>query len=146
MAASTFAIFHTFKAREGQKLLDMDTDDIKCALLDSGWTPSLSADADWADISANEISQTGYTAGGLSVTSLSYANVAGTVTFDCDDPAWTAGAGGIAARYCVFYDNTDTAKTLICYSLLDDSPADHSVLEGQIFLITLPATGIFQKA
>jgi hypothetical protein len=146
MAASQFAIFHTFKVRLGNKLLDLDADDIKCALLDSGWTPSLSTNEDWADISANEITDTGYTAGGLSVTNESFTNAAGTVTFDCDDPSWVAGAGGIAARYCVFYDNTDTAKTLICYSLLDTTPADHSAAEGQTFLITLPATGILQLA
>ncbi len=146
MAASQLAFFHTFKDRLLDKLLDLDSDDIKCALLDSGWTPSLSADANWADISANEISKTGYTAGGLSVTSITTVESAGTVTWDCDDPQWTAGAGGIAARYCCFYDNTDASKTLICYSLLDTTPAEHSVADGQVFLITLPATGIGQLA
>ena len=146
MAASQFAVFHTFKARLGQKLIDLDTDDIKCALLTSSWTPDLAAHANWADISANEIVKDGYTAGGLSVTNLSFTNAAGTVTFDCDDPAWTAGASGIAARYTAFYDNTDANKTLLTYSLLDTTPADHSVTNGQVFLITLPATGIFQLA
>ena len=146
MAASAFAVFHTFKARLGQKLIDLDTDDIKCALVASTWTPNLATQDDWADVSANEITGDGYTAGGLSVTTLSFVNSSGTVTWDCDDPSWTAGASGIAARYAVFYDNTDTAKTLICYSLLDTAPADHSVSSGQVFLITLPATGIFQLA
>ncbi len=144
MASSQFAIFHTFKESLGLKLLDLDTDDIKCALLDSGWTPDLAADAGWADISANEITGTGYTAGGLSVTTLAFTDTAGTSTFNCDDPSWTAGAGGITARYCVFYDNTDASKTLICYSLLDTTPADVSVADGQTFLIALPATGILQ--
>jgi len=146
MAASQFAVFHTFKARLGQKLLDMDTDDIKCALLGSGWTPSLSGNANWADISANEITGVGYTANGLSVTNLVFADTAGTTMFDCDDPSWVAGAGGISARYCAFYDNTDTSKTLICYSLLDTAPADHTAADGQTFLITLPSTGIFELA
>lgn len=144
MAASQFAVFHTFKTRLGNKLIDLDTDDIKCALVSSAWTPSLSSNANWADISANEITGDGYTAGGLSVTTLAYTDAAGTSTWDCDDPSWTAGASGISARYCVFYDNTDASKTLICYSLLDTTPADHSVTTGQIFLITLPTTGIFQ--
>jgi len=146
MAASQFAVFHTFKARLGQKLIDLDSDDIKCALIASTWTPDLAAHANWADISANEITGDGYTAGGLAVTNEAFTNAAGTVTWDCDDPAWTAGASGIAARYAVFYDNTDANKTLICYSLLDTAPADHSVTSGQVFLITLPATGIFQLA
>jgi len=146
MAASAWAVFHTFKVRLGQKILDMDSDDIKVALMADTWTPNLATQANWADISANEITGDGYTAGGLSVTNLTWTNNAGTVTWDCDDPSWTAGASGIAARYCVFYDNTDTAKTLISYSLLDTTPADHSVTTGQVFLITLPATGIFQLA
>lgn len=146
MAASQFAIFHTFKARIGQKLIDLDTDDIKCALISAAWTPSLSGNAGWADISANEITGDGYTATGLSVTNLTFTDTAGTVTWDCDDPSWVAGASGISARYCVFYDNTDASKTLISYSLLDTTPADHSVTTGQTFLITLPTTGIFQLA
>lgn len=146
MAASQLAFFHTFKDRMFDGDLDLTADDIKCALLDSGWTPSLSADENWADISANEITGTGYTANGLSVTNVTATDAAGTTTFDCDDPQWTAGAGGIAARYAVFYDNTDANKTLICYTLLDTTPADHSVTDGQVFLITLPATGIGQLA
>jgi len=146
MSASQFAVFHTFKNRLGQKLIDLDSDDIRCALIASSWTPDLAAHANWADISANEISKDGYTAGGLGITNESWTNSAGTQTWDCDDPTWTAGASGIAARYAVFYDNTDANKTLISYSLLDTTPADHSVTSGQVFLITLPATGIFQMA
>jgi len=146
MAASAFAVFHTFKVRLGQKLIDLDSDDIKFALLSSSWTPNLATQANWADISANEITGDGYTAGGLSVTNLAWTNSSGTVTWDCDDPSWTAGASGIAARYVAAYDNTDANKTLLSYSLLDTAPADHSVASGQVFLITLPATGIFQLA
>jgi len=146
MAASQFSVFHTFKLRLGQKLLDLDSDDIKCSLMASTWTPNLATQTDWSDISANEITGDGYTANGLSVTTLAWTNSSGTITWDCDDPAWTAGASGLAARYVVFYDNTDTAKTLISYSLLDTAPADHSVTDGQVFLVTLPVTGIFQLA
>lgn len=144
MAASQFAVFHTFKARLGQKLIDLDSDDIKCALMSSTWTPDLAANANWADIAANEITGDGYTAGGLSVSTLAFTNTAGTVTWNCDDPSWSAGVSGIAARYCVFYDNTDASKTLICYSLLDTTPADHTAANGEVFLIVLPTTGIFQ--
>lgn len=146
MAASQFALFHTFKERLGLKVLDLDSDTIKCALVASTWTPSLSAQANWADVSANEITGDGYTAGGVALTNVTYANTAGTSKFDCDDPSWTAGASGIAARYAVIYDDTDANKTLICYTLLDTAPANHSVTNGQVFLIALPATGVFTLA
>jgi len=144
MAASAFSIFHTFKALLGQKVLDLESDDIKCALLASTWTPNLATNTKWADISTHQITGDGYTAGGISVTGLSFANVSGTSKWSCDNPSWTAGASGITARYCVFYDNTDTDKTLICYSLLNTAPADYVVTSGNPFTISIPTTGIFQ--
>ena len=55
MAADAWAIFHGAKEKIGDGTFDLDTHTFKVALLDSGWTPSLSADAVWADISANDL-------------------------------------------------------------------------------------------
>ncbi len=48
----------------------LTTDTLKMGLLGSGYTPNLTADNHWSDISAHEISGTGYTAGGVALTSV----------------------------------------------------------------------------
>ena len=46
-------------------------DVLKMALLGSGYVPNLTGNVHWSDISANEITGTGYTAGGATLTSTS---------------------------------------------------------------------------
>lgn len=45
------------------------SDSIKMALLTSAYTPSLSTHVHWSDVSANEVTGTGYTAGGVALAS-----------------------------------------------------------------------------
>jgi len=45
------------------------SDTIKCALLTASYTPNLGTHIHWSDISANEVSGTGYTAGGATLAS-----------------------------------------------------------------------------
>jgi hypothetical protein len=147
MPASQFALFHGGKEAIGDGTIDLSDASagiFKAALASSSWTPSLSGNDVWSDISANEITGDGYTAGGQALTSVTWTDSSGTMKWDADDPSWTAGASGIAARYVVLY-HVASGK-LITYSLLDTTPADHSVTNGQVFLVTLPATGIFQLA
>lgn len=84
----------------------------------------------------------GYTTGGVTVTE----SLAGTttVTFDGDDPTWTASGGPIVARYAVLYDST--AGRVICYCLLDTTPADVTVADGTDLVIQLHANGFYQAA
>lgn len=50
------------------------SDKLNMALLGSGYTPNLATDNHWSDISANEITGTGYTAGGQTLTSVTWAS------------------------------------------------------------------------
>jgi hypothetical protein len=63
------------------------------------------------------------------------------MTWDCDNPTWTASDAGITARYACIYQ-VATGK-LICYSLLDDSPADVTAAAGYDFVVQIAATGVF---
>lgn len=80
IAANLFANVHN-AAWSGN--INWGADSIKMALLGSGYTPNLSTQVHWADISSNEISGTGYTAGGQALTSktltVTTANSWGTV-------------------------------------------------------------------
>ena len=97
--------------------IDLDTDTIKVALLANTYTPNIDTDNDFADVSAHEISGTGYNAGGAT---LANKSVTADTTddegvFDADDVTWSTAT--ITARYAVVYKSTGTPANdlLICY-------------------------------
>jgi hypothetical protein len=56
---------------------------------------------------------------------------------------WTASGGSLVFRFGVIYDNTAASKNLICYSLLDTTPADITVTNGETLNISINASGVF---
>jgi hypothetical protein len=118
-------------------------DDIMCALLDSTYTPDQYVDEFWSDISAAEVSGTGYTAGGVLLSTKTVTDVnTGVVMIDADDPTWaTATISGI--RYAVFYKSTGLASSspLICYI---DFTIDQSVTANNLSVV-IPASGILSS-
>jgi len=86
----------------------------------------------------NEVSGTNYTAGGESLTSITFITAGGTITWDAGDVEWTASTI-TGARYAVIYDDTLTNKPLICAI---DFTGDFSTVAGT-FKITWNASGIF---
>jgi hypothetical protein len=148
MAASPFYIFHGAKEAMCDGTIDLDDATagvFKVALVLSTWTPSLSADDLWSDISTHEhANANGYTADGSALTAVTWTDAAGTMTWDCDDPSWVASSGSIIARYAVLY-HVATGK-LIAYSLLDTTPADVTAADGATFLLQINASGIFTLA
>ncbi len=69
MAASANIYAQALK-QAWQGAIALTTDTLKMALLGSGYTPNLTADNHWSDISSHEITGTGYTAGGVTLTSV----------------------------------------------------------------------------
>lgn len=120
------------------KEIDWDTDTIKVALLTSSYTPAQATDAYWSDISANEASGTGYTAGGATLASKTIVSATNVTTLDAADVTWSTST--ITARYAVVYESTGTPTTsaLIAYV---DFGADVSSSGGD-FKITWDAAGI----
>src|SRR5690242_11712827 len=94
----------------GGTLFDWDTDTIKVAILTSAYTPNQDTDDFWNDVSANEASATGYTAGGAALAnkSVTYDTATNQVRLDADDVTWTSAVTG---RYLVVYKDTGTAST-----------------------------------
>ncbi len=112
-------VYTKFLEKLNQKLLDLDSDDIKCVLLTSSYTPN--KDHDFYSDLTNEVVGTGYTAGGASLanTAVTSSDTSDTAWFDSDDVLWTTAT--ITARYAVLYDNTRTEKDLItCYDFGSD--------------------------
>lgn len=90
---------------------DFDTDEFKVALVKSGYTPNVDTDDFWNDVSGEEVSGTGYTAGGVKLTSLAvtYDSATNEARWDAADAEWTTST--ITARYAVVYKNTGTSTT-----------------------------------
>ena len=71
------------------------------------------------DVSANEVSGTGYSAGGAALTTKTLTISNNVLTYDADDLTFTQNAGGFSnARYAVLYLNTGSAGTsrLVAYN------------------------------
>jgi hypothetical protein len=150
MAAGNWIVYDIFKVNFGNKMMDMDADTFKCMLLTDNYTPSLTADEVYTDISADEVSSTntGYTIGGQTISGLSWTEDGSTTTWDASGniAQWTAGSANLTARYASIYDDTvssPVADPLVCYSLLDTTPADVTATNGNTFTITPHASGIF---
>lgn len=122
--------------------LALDLDDttagrFKVMLVTSSYTPDFGTHDFTADVVANEVSGTGYSAGGESLTSVTLTQSGGTITFDADDVTWTSST--ITARGAVIYDDSLTDDPLIAYI---DFGADKSSSAGD-FVLSFNASGIF---
>jgi len=122
------------------KEVDWDTDTIKVALLSNAYTPDQDAHDYFNDVSANEVTGTGYTSGGATLASktITYDSGSNVITLDAADTTWSSST--ITARYAVVYGSTGTASSspLIGYV---DFGSDQSSSNGN-FTITWDATGI----
>lgn len=123
------------------KEIDWDSDTIKVALVSAAYTPNQDSHDYWDDVEANEVTGTGYTAGGLTLTgkTSTYDGANNVTVLDAADAVWSAST--ITARYAVIYDDsgaTDAQKALIGYV---DFGSDQSSTNGN-FTVTWDATGI----
>jgi hypothetical protein len=98
---------------DGTAVVDFNTDTIKVALVSDA--PVQDTDDFFDDVT--EITGTGYTAGGVTLTSptVTYDTTTDQVRLDAADVSWTTST--ITARYAVVYKSTGSAATspLICY-------------------------------
>jgi len=121
-----------------QMAVDTGSDTFKCAMITNSSTPNFETHDHWSDLSGNEVSGTGYTAGGAALTSITLGNDSGTLKFDAADTSWTT-ATISSARAAVIYDDTLTNDPLIC---LVNFGADYASSAGT-FQITWNASGIW---
>lgn len=100
------------------KSVDLSSASLKVALFPSTYTPNQDTDHFYSDISASEVTGTGYTAGGVAVTgTLAYDAATNKWTLSFGQAQWTAST--ITARIAVLYVDTGTAATSSLLSWLD---------------------------
>lgn len=121
---------------------DLDTSTYLIALFLS--TSNLgAASTTYAGVTNEHANANGYTTGGISYGVLT---LAGTTTVTVDDPldaVWTASGGSITARLAAIYKS---AGNILCYCLLDSTPADVTATTGNTLTVALHASGIFTLA
>ena len=141
--AVTATVYNNYKLKciDNSTKIALATDTIKVALVTSSYTPDIDTHDFWDDVSANEASGTGYTAGGATLANPTVAVVAASdlAKFDADDVAWTI-TTALSARYAVVYKSTGTASTspLILYFDLGSTYA----LSSGTLTLTFSASGI----
>jgi hypothetical protein len=81
----------------------------------------------------NEVgtTNTGYTAGGLTVTFAEAGTTSVTLKFS-SNPIWTAGTANLTARFAALYK---VSGNVICFCLLDSTPADVTATNGNTLTI-----------
>lgn len=139
--AVTAKLYGKFIQSLGNKEIDLDTDTLKVMLCTSTYTPDQDTHQYKSSVT-NEVTGTGYTAGGAALTSVvvSYTAATNVYMLDAADTSWAGST--ITARYAVIYDSspaTDATRPLIGYV---DFGADVSST-GAAFTITWDPAGIF---
>ena len=123
------------------KQLNIGSDTIKAMLTTSTYTPDQDAHQFKSDVT-NEVTGTGYTAGGVTLTgcAVTYDSATNTIKFDCDDFSWGTSAT-FTARNLVIYDATpgsDATRPLILFVTFNaDIPVTSST-----FSVTVNAGGL----
>lgn len=117
---------------------DINSDTWKMALFLS--TSNISASSTtYAGLTNEHANNNGYTTGGNTIT----LTLSGTTTVTVDistDPVWTASGGSIVARFAVIYE---VSGNVLCYCLLDNSPADVTATSGNTLTVAAHASGVF---
>ena len=116
------------------------TDTIKVMLCTSTYTPNQDTHIYKSSVT-NEVTGTGYTAGGATLTNktMTYDGATNTIKLDADDVVWASST--ITARYAVIYDDTGTDSTSTLLGYIDFG--EDKISSAGDFKITWATAGIF---
>lgn len=144
--AVTVTFYNSFYADLMKANINLNgaTDTIKAMLCTNSYTPDKDAHTKRSDIT-NEVSGTGYSAGGQALTTkaVTQDNTNDRGVFDCDDVVW--GSSTITARKVVLYKSrggASSADELICCI---DAGADVISTAGN-WTLAINASGLFNIA
>ena len=115
MAQGDGALYNEFKEELLLGNIDMDGHTFKVMLV-TGYTPNIDSHNGYSDVSAQEESGTGYTAGGATLAgkTVTKDTTNDRAKFDADDVTWT-GLNVGTPSHAILYDDTHASKTLVAY-------------------------------
>lgn len=140
MAEGDCTVANNFKEQLALKGIDLDNDTFKVVLL-NGWsiTPD-GASLGYADVSGNEISPSGYVAGGetLANTAVTQDDANNWAKWDADNVTW-ASLGAATITAAVIYDDTVVGDPIVCaFEIATNSNGgDYTLSFGANGIITL---------
>lgn len=141
MAAGSWVLTDATRTSLLDGTFDIDTNTFKMALFLS--TSNIgAASTTYAGLTNEHANANGYTTGGETVV----LTLSGTTTVTVDiqtDPVWTASGGSLVARFAVIYE---VGGNVLCYCLLDDTPADVTFTTGNPLTVAAHASGVFTLA
>lgn len=141
MAAGAWTFTNGGRTKLLDGTFDIDTDSYKIALFLS--TSNIgAASTTYAGVTNEHANANGYTTGGIAIT-LSLAGTTTVTVTTATSMVWTAAGGSITARFAVVYE---VAGNVLCYCLLDSTPADVTATDGNTLTITMNASGTFTLA
>ena len=149
MAADAWVVHDKAKEYMGDGTVDLDTHTFNIVLFLSTSNIATTSIDGYAAATNEVATANGYTQGGQALTSVTWTESSGTVTWDSADSVWTASGGSITARFAAIYDDTVTspvADPIICDSLLDNTPADVTATDGNTLTVQMNASGVFTLA
>lgn len=145
-AAGKWKAYEQFKRELGLATFDLTAGTFKMALfLSTSNANTLSGSNKMADLTNQVANAFGYTTGGVTLTTVTWVNAAGTETLDADDAVWNASGGNIVARFAVIYKSgtfTGIVDPIMFVSLLDTAPADVTAVDGNPLTVQINAAGV----
>ena len=145
MAAGSITVYTVAAQNIGDGAFNFGTDTYVMALLTSAYTPAPNTNHLWSDVSANEVGTgSGYTAGGVALSGVSYTQSTATMTFTCTAPTWASFSATF--KYGVVVRRAGVSLVpgdlLLCY--FDANSGGGSVTGGGGTLTITPnASGLF---
>ena len=141
MARGDLTVMEEFALDVGKEIHNFSSDTLKLALIDNTAAPT-AADATptWSDYSANECSGTGYTAGGATLSGVTWTEAGGVATLDdTGNVTWSQnGAGPTDIYYGILYNDTAASDNVIAFI---DMGGPVSLQDGDVS-VTWNASGI----
>jgi hypothetical protein len=121
---------------------DLNSDTFNMALFLS--TSNIgSGSTTYAGLTNEHAAANGYSTGGVAIGSLTLSGTTTVTVDDATDAVWTASGGSIIARFAVLYE---VGGNVLCYCLLDNTPADVTATDGNTLTVAFHASGIFTLA
>ncbi len=145
MPAGNFILYATALENILDGAVDLDADSFRMVLLDDTYTPAQNTHNAWSDLSAAEVSGSGYTAGGQSVT-LTLNRTGNEVAVDCGNVSWAAST--ITAKYAAVVKDgngdgaLDAADIPIFFADLETGGGTVASTNGT-FAVNINAAGLY---
>lgn len=144
MAVSAFTVYGNAVLNTLTKNINFSSDTFVMALLTNSYVPASATDSTWANASAFEVlTGSGYTQGGVVLTSVSCTLSGNVVTWTCAAPSWINFSASFRYPVVVRRASGSLQSTDFLVSFCDSTGGGSTTGGGGTLTITPNASGIF---